>query len=95
MAQGRADSRQQFLRTEGLCYVIIGSLVKSLNFFRLLGSGRDYNDRNRRETTHTLKNLTAINIRQSQIQKNQVRMVGGAQRKSRHSVHGAQGLVAI
>jgi len=95
MTQSRADSGQQFLRTEWLCYIIIGSLIKSLNLFCLLGSGRNYNDRNRRETAHALEDLTAIDIRQSQIQKDQVRMVGGAQGKTRHSVHGAQGLVAI
>ena len=57
--------------------VIIGTEIQSLYFFGFVASGRDHDDRSTAPGPDLLNDLTAIHIRQSEIQKNDIRSERG------------------
>ena len=75
MAQPHADSGQQLLRTEGLGHIVVRSLVQGIDFLPFLPSGGNHDNRHIGLLPDLPQHLHAVNIRQSQIQKYQVRMV--------------------
>ena len=75
MAQPHADSGQQLLGAKGLSHVVVRSLVQGAYFLPLLSPGGNHDNGHIGLLADLAQHLHAVDIRQSQIQQNQVRMI--------------------
>ena len=73
---GHPKPRQQLLHREGLCQVVVRAGIQSVNLVAVLAAGTDHNDGHIGPGTDILDDLNAVHVRKSQVQQDNVRIVG-------------------
>ena len=73
------DAGQQFVDGKGFCQVIVGTGVKGGDLVAVFAAGADDNDDRPGPGADGADDLDAVDIRQAQIQQDQVRPVRGAE----------------
>ena len=76
VTQGRADARHELGGADGLGEIVVGAQIESVHLLLLLGAGRDNDDGDAGPGADLLDDLRAVHIRQSEIQKDEVRALG-------------------
>ena len=74
--KGGAEPCQKLRNPEGLGEVIVGAKIQGANLVLLLGAGGHYNDGVAGPGANTLNDLTAVHIRKTKIQQDNVRADG-------------------
>ena len=77
MADGGADAGQQLGGAEGLHQIVVGAVIQGVHLVVLMVPGGHHHHRQVGPFAHGLEHLHAVHIRQTQVQNNQVRAVGG------------------
>ena len=75
LTQCHPYSGKQLIDMKGLGNIIIRPQIQCLHLFPFLPSGRYYQNRHLTLGTNLTQHLAAVNIRQSQIQQNQIRII--------------------
>ena len=75
--------------------IIVGSCIQSVNFVRILTAGADNNNRHGGPGTDSADHFHSVNIRQTEIQKNNIRIVGGRFKNGSFSVSGYQITIVV
>ena len=93
--QCRSQSGQELLHRERLRQVVVGSGVERADLVGLLLTHREHDDRNRRERAHTPDDLFPVEIREPEVEEDQVGTLVG--RRDDALLAGAHGhdLVAV
>ena len=76
-AENGPDPSQQFLRAKGLGDIIIRPQIQCLYLVPLIGTGGEHNDGSCVRFPDFLNQVQPIPIRQTEIQNDEVRMMGG------------------
>ena len=95
VAQGRPDAGHQLRCAERLGDVIIGAPVQSRHLFIFLGPGRDDDNGRSGKTADAADNIHSVHIRKPQIQKDDVRTLGGNNGKGLRPCGSGDGLVGF
>ena len=95
VAQRRADARQQLHRAEGLGEIVVRPHVERGRLVKLRAARRDDDDRHPAPRTDGADDLTAVHVRQTEIQQQQIRAVRGDHLQRRPAVGREQRLVIV
>ena len=76
-AENGTDAGQQFLRAKGLGDIVIRPQIQRLHLVPLVGTGGKHNDGHGVCLPNFLNQAHTVSIRQTKIQKDEVRMMGG------------------
>ena len=76
-AEGGTKPCQQLLDAEGLREIIVGPRIQGLYFVLILGPRTDHDNGDGGPASYLSYDIQAVHIRQSQIQKDDLRAVGG------------------
>ena len=74
-AQRRAYTRQQFLGPERFRDVIVGARIERAHLVAFSTSGRQHDDRDRQALTNPAAHLDPVDVRQAQVQDDEVRLL--------------------
>ena len=74
-AQRRAHTRQQFLGPERFGDVVVGTRIERANLVAFRTAGRQHDDRDRQALTNPAAHLDSVDVRQAQVQDDEVRLL--------------------
>ena len=92
-AENGADTSQEFLRAKGLGDIIIRPQIQRLHLVPLVGTGGEHNDGHSVRPSHLLNQTHAIPIRQTEIQNDEVRMMGSVHHHAKRTGLRAEHLI--
>ena len=95
VADGGADAGQQFRRAEGLHQIVVCAVVQGLHLVMLVISRGNHHHRQIGPLAHGLQHLHAVHVRQSQIQHDHVRAMGGDHGQGLLATADDDGVVAV
>ena len=94
-ALGHPEPGQKFFHRKRFCQVIIRSRVQRVDLIRILAPGADHDDRDIGPAPDPADHLDAVQIREPQIQKNNIRIMGSRLHDRRLSGLGGQEPVSL
>ena len=92
MAQRHANARQQFFNAKGLRQVIIGAFVQRHDFIAFVVAHRQHDDGHAGPFAQPRADFKAVHVRQTQIEDDHIRRIGGGQRQALFAATGRRHL---
>ena len=92
-AENGTDTSQQFLRAKGLGDIVIRAQIQRLHLVPLVGAGGEHDDGYSVRLSHLLNQTHAISVRQTEIQNDEIRMMGGVHHHAERTGFRAEHLI--
>ncbi len=94
-ALGHSQTSQQLLYGKWFCQIVVRTGIQCFNLIAIFGSCADDNNRHIGPASNTADHFYAVNIRQPQVQQNNIRIVGCCFRHSPFAASGCDKSIVI